>query len=248
MWIFTLGVPSRAQCIAAGLAYTCRVFSRARGKDTSCLNSCEETNALPVTSVSCHGHCRCHHLTCKTLHAIPRLHLRSLYWVCLLKNGSYPRLLFSWSRGPGRARGTRRSALAGWWRVFAAAAERYDLTLLQPLHSGSAFLLSTPGLLQCWTFSVQNILETTIETSKCSLYSGLLQNVALLRFWRARLSATPSGHAFRPRHPRLTVAPFGHAFRPRLPTCHSDRGNMLGGRRPLTKHRTSKCVERCWPK
>ena len=28
--------------------------------------------------------------------------------------------------------------------VFSAAADRHDLTLMQPLHSGSAFLLSTP--------------------------------------------------------------------------------------------------------
>ena len=53
------------------------------------------------------------------------------------------RLLCTWSRGPGRTRGTRCSAFAEKLLVFAAAADRDDLTLMQPLHSGSAFLLST---------------------------------------------------------------------------------------------------------
>ena len=57
---------------------------------------------------------------------------------------SSTRLLCTWSRGPGRTRGTRCSAFAEKLHVFAAAADRHDLTLLQPLHSASAFLLSTP--------------------------------------------------------------------------------------------------------
>ena len=57
---------------------------------------------------------------------------------------SSTQLLCTWSRGPGRTRGTRCSAFAEKLHVFAAAADRHDLTLMQPLHSGSAFLLSTP--------------------------------------------------------------------------------------------------------
>ena len=51
-----------------------------------------------------------------------------------------------WSRGPGRARGTRCSAFAESWGVIASAAERHDLTLMQPLHSVSAFTLSSGTL------------------------------------------------------------------------------------------------------
>ena len=42
-------------------------------------------------------------------------------------------------------------------RKAAAAAERHDLTLMQPLFSEPAFLLSTPCLLQCWTFIVKRM-------------------------------------------------------------------------------------------
>ena len=41
-------------------------------------------------------------------------------------------------------------AVADRWHVFSAVAERHDFTLLQPMHSGFAFLLNTPRHLQCW--------------------------------------------------------------------------------------------------
>ena len=40
------------------------------------------------------------------------------------------------------------------WKA-AAAAEKHDLTLMQPLLPEPAFLSGTPWLLQCWTFIVQ---------------------------------------------------------------------------------------------
>ena len=62
--------------------------------------------------------------------------------VCLWKVGVLHDSFCSWSRGPGRARGTRCSAFAESWGVIASAAERCDPTLMQPLLSGSAFTLS----------------------------------------------------------------------------------------------------------
>ena len=68
--------------------------------------------------------------------------LRSLP-VCLWKVGVLHDSFCSWSRGTGRARRTRCSAFAESQGVIASAAERHDLTLMQPLHSGSAFTLSS---------------------------------------------------------------------------------------------------------
>ena len=55
-------------------------------------------------------------------------------------------------------------------RKAAAAAERHDLALMQPLLPEPAFLLSTPWLLQCWTFIVQRMYFLSCAQSDfCSL-------------------------------------------------------------------------------
>ena len=66
--------------------------------------------------------------------------------VCLWKVGVLHDSFCLWFRGPDRACGTRCFAFAKSKSVIASVAERHDLTLMQPLHSGSAFTLSSATL------------------------------------------------------------------------------------------------------
>ena len=71
--------------------------------------------------------------------------LRSLP-VCLWKVVVLHNSFCLWFRGPDRACGTRCFAFAKSKSVIASVAERHDLTLMQPLHSGSAYTLSSATL------------------------------------------------------------------------------------------------------
>ena len=112
-------------------------------KGSPCLNFCKETKALRVTSVLCHVH---------------QTDVNILHLTCFRMPNKYGVLhdsFCSWSEGPGRVRGNRCYSHFRTGSMCFAVADCHDLTVLQPLHSGSAFLLSTPRLLQCWTFLKQ---------------------------------------------------------------------------------------------
>ena len=87
-------------------------------------------------------------------------------------------LLCTWSQWSWPHSRYQMHRIRGKANVFAAAADRHDPTLMQPLHSGFAFLLSTPWLLQCWTFVQEkrehhwNILEMAKWTSLFLKWGG----------------------------------------------------------------------------